>query len=117
MRKVFHLSTCSTCQRIIAQLDSKLKDFQLQDIKTEGISQKELEYMAKLAGSFEALFSRRAMKFRAMGLNEKELSEKDYKELILSEYTFLKRPVIVDEGEIFIGNAKKTVEAAQAHLE
>jgi arsenate reductase len=48
--------------------------------------------MKELAGSYEALFSRRAMKYRSMGLNEMELSEDDYRKYILEEYTFLKRP-------------------------
>ena len=116
MKRVFHLSTCSTCKRIIDQLEPEQKGFVLQDIKTEPIQLEQLEEMARLSGSYESLFSRRAMKFRAMGLHEKELTEQDYRKLILSEYTFLKRPVIVDGDHIFVGNSKKVVEAAQAHL-
>lgn len=76
----------------------------------------QLEAMANLAGSYEALFSRRAMKFRSMGLHEKELGEEDFQKLIISEYTFLKRPVIVLGDKIFVGNSKKNVEAAKAAL-
>jgi len=72
--------------------------------------------MKKLAGSYEALFSRVAMKYRSMGLNEMELTEKDYRKYILEEYTFLKRPVVVNEDKIFIGNSKKVVEAAKAGM-
>ena len=56
------------------------------------------------------------MLFRQRGLHEKELSEKDYKDLILEHYTFLKRPVIIVEDQIFVGNSKKTVEAAKEAL-
>jgi arsenate reductase-like glutaredoxin family protein len=73
--------------------------------------------MYKLAGSYEALFSRRAMLFRQRGLHEKKLAEKDYKNLILEHYTFLKRPVIIVDGQIFIGNSKKVVEAAVAAID
>ena len=45
----------------------------------------------RIGGSYEALFSRRAMKFRSMGLADKTLTEQDYRQLILDEYTFLKR--------------------------
>ncbi len=69
--------------------------------------------MKKLAGSYEALFSRIAMKYRLWGLNEKKLTENDYRELILKEYTFLKRPVIIVEDKIFIGNSAKNVAAAK----
>jgi arsenate reductase len=62
-----------------------------------------------MIGSYEALFSRRALKFKAMGLKDKKLTEKDYRDLILQEYTFLKRPVIISGKKIFSGSEKKTV--------
>ena len=73
--------------------------------------------MHRLAGSYEALFSRRAMKYRAWGLNEKQLSEADYQKYILEEYTFLKRPVILVDDQIFIGNSAKVVAAAKAAID
>ena len=72
--------------------------------------------MHALAGSYEALFSRRALKYRELGLNEKTLSEKEYKKYILKEYTFLKRPVMIFNDQIFIGNAPKVVASAKAFL-
>ena len=64
-----------------------------------------------MAGSYEALFSRRAMKYQEWGLKDKPLTEKYYRDLILQEYTFLKRPVVVNGKKIFIGSEKKTKEA------
>ena len=71
-----------------------------------------LDFIKEKVGSYEALFSKRAMKFRSRGLNNMDLSDKDYRGLILEEYTFLKRPFIINDDEVFIGNAKKTVEQA-----
>lgn len=111
MKKIYYLSTCSTCNRIIKDLS--LDDyFEYQDIKTNKITEAQLEQMAKMSGSYESLFSRRAMKYKELGLGSKELSETDIKNLILEEYTFLKRPVIIIDDAIFVGNAKKTIEAA-----
>jgi arsenate reductase-like glutaredoxin family protein len=115
MKKIYHLGSCSTCQRILKEL-APLDGVQLQEIKSEAITPEQLEQMAALSGSYESLFSRRAMLFRQRGLHEKELSEKDYKELILEHYTFLKRPVVLVGDKIFVGNAKKTVEAAKEAL-
>ncbi|WP_127140198.1 arsenate reductase family protein [Flagellimonas marinaquae] len=115
MKKIYHLGSCSTCQRILKELEL-LDGVQLQEIKSEAITPEQLEQMAALSGSYESLFSRRAMLFRQRGLHEKELSEKDYKELILEHYTFLKRPVVLVGDKIFVGNAKKTVEAAKEAL-
>lgn len=113
--KIYHLSTCSTCQRIIGELNQG-EGFELQDIKTDKITPAQIDEMKARAGSYEALFSRRAMKYRSMGLHEKELSEMDYRSLILEEYTFLARPVIFINDQIFVGNSKKTLEAAKKAL-
>ena len=116
MRKIYHLSTCNTCQRIIKELYHG-KDFSMQDIKSEPITPLQLESLKASVGSFEALFSRRARKFRSMGLHEKSLSEEDYRDLILREYTFLKRPVIVIGEQVFVGNQKKTITQVKEALE
>jgi arsenate reductase (glutaredoxin) len=115
MKKIYHLSTCTTCQRILKQWKPG-KDVILQDIKTEPITAQQIDRMKELSGSFEALFSRIALKYRSMGLNTKKLTEKDYRKYILEEYTFLKRPVLIIDDKIFIGNSPKNVEAATEAL-
>ncbi|MFK7899348.1 MAG: arsenate reductase family protein [Cyclobacteriaceae bacterium] len=114
MKKIYHLKSCSTCQRILKELN--LTNVVLQNIKEEPITVSQIEEMKKIAGSYEALFSRKAMKYRALGLNEKELSEENYKQYILEEYTFLKRPVALIDDKIFIGNSKKVVEELKNEL-
>ncbi|MEM7380302.1 MAG: ArsC/Spx/MgsR family protein [Bacteroidota bacterium] len=115
MNKIYHLSTCDTCKRILNEL-APLDGVVLQDIKTEDITAEQLKEMAALAGSNEALFSKRARLYQARNLKEQQLSEKDYALLILEHYTFLKRPVMLINGQIFIGNSKKVVAAAKAAL-
>lgn len=116
MKKVYHLSTCSTCQRILKEwgLDDTVE---LQDIKTQPMTAEQVDQMIRLAGSAESLFSRRAMKYKSMGLADKNLSEADYRQLIIDEYTFLKRPVLILDDQIFVGNSKKTVEQAKLALQ
>jgi len=115
MKKIYHLATCSTCIRIIKELNPDAKVV-LQDIKTEKITEEQLEEMKNLAGSYEALFSKRAMKYKALGLKEKNLTEVDFKSYILDEYTFLKRPVIIVNDEIFVGNSKANIEKVKVHF-
>ena len=88
----------------------------MQDIKWEKITPEQLEEMKIMSGSYEALFSRRAMKYKEWKLKDKNLGEKDYKDYILQEYTFLKRPVVIMEDKIFIGSEKKTIEALKESL-
>jgi arsenate reductase len=116
MKKIYYLSSCSTCARILKEWGKDIADFELQDIKTNSITAKQIDEMKKLAGSYEALFSRVALKYRSMGLNQMVLTEEDYRKYILEEYTFLKRPVMINGKEIFIGNSPKVVAAAKASL-
>lgn len=113
--KIYHLSSCDTCQRIIKELELP-EHFELQDIKKEAITEAQIDEMKSLAGSYEALFSRRARLFRQQGWHEKQLSEADYKRLILEEYTFLKRPVVQFKNQLFVGNSKKVVAAAKTAI-
>lgn len=82
----------------------------MQDIKFEKITPAQLNEMKQMIGSYEALFSRRALKCKELGLKDKKLTETDYRNYILQEYTFLKRPVIIVGDQIFAGSEKKTIE-------
>jgi arsenate reductase len=114
MKKIYHLGTCTTCQAIIKETGIDKKGFEMQDIKTEKITPAQLDEMKSKTGSYESLFSRRAMKYKEMGLKNKPLTENDYRQLILEEYTFLKRPVVFINDKIFVGSEKKTVEALKS---
>jgi arsenate reductase len=116
MKKIYHLGNCTTSQTIIKDTQLDRKGFEMQDIKFEKISPSQLEEMKKMAGSYESLFSRRAMKYKEMGLKDKKLEEKDYRDYILEEYTFLKRPVVIINNKIFVGSEKKTVEALKKEV-
>jgi len=98
--------------RIIKYLNLP-SSFIFQDIKEQEITVKQLEELYQLSGSYEALFSKKAKLYKEMGLKDLDLTEKDFKHYILQHYTFLKRPVIVFNQQIFIGNSSKTVETAK----
>ena len=111
MKKIFHLSSCSTNARILKEINPG-SDVVLQDIKQEGIDAATLDWLKEKVGSYEALFSKKALKYRSMGLHEMKLTEADYRKYMLEEYTFLKRPFMINGEEVFIGNTKKVVEDA-----
>lgn len=115
MKKIYYLSTCDTCKRILKELDAPA-EFTLQDIKKQPLVEEDVENLRKSSGSYEALFNKRAKLYKERDLKSKDLSEEDYKNLLLEHYTFLKRPVIVNEDDVFIGNSKNAVEAAKASV-
>lgn len=116
MNKVYYLKSCSTCSRILKELDLP-KDAILQNIKTEAITAHQLDEMKDLAGSYEALFSKRATLYKQRDLKNKNLTETDYRALILEHYTFLSRPVFILNNNIYVGNSKKNIEAVKQALQ
>lgn len=115
MRKIYYVSTCSTCVRILKELNLP-SHFTKQDIKNEELTVKLLDTLKELAGTYEALFSRRANLYKERNLKNEILTEEDYKRFLLEHYTFLQRPVVVNGEEIFVGNSKKTVDAAKRSI-
>ena len=115
MKKIYYLKTCSTNQRILKELNLS-EDVALQNIKELNIDEKTLDFLKVKVGSYEALFSKKAMKYRSLGLNTMKLNEEDFKRYMLAEYTFLKRPVFIVGHEIFVGNSKKTIDGLKKCL-
>jgi arsenate reductase len=79
------------------------------DIKQDPITEKELDEMCQLAGSYEALFSKKAQLYKSLDLKNKALTEADYKKYLLEHYTFLSRPVFIIDGKIYIGNSQQNI--------
>ena len=108
MKKVYFLQTCDTCRRILKEVN--IDGFEKQEIKSTPVTVTQLEEMRKLTDNYESLFNKRAKLYKERDLKNQTLSETDYRQFILEEYTFLKRPVFIVEDKIFIGNSKKVIE-------
>ena len=116
MRVFFYLSSCDTCKRIMKdlQLDSSIMKI---DIKKNPITESQIDELNKLSQSYEALFSKRAQLYKKKGLKDQALKDRDYRDLILEHYTFLKRPILVYGKNIFIGNSSRVIEAAKVFFD
>ncbi len=108
MGKVYILNTCSTCKRILKEVQEYGK-FDIVDIKKNPLQFNEIDRLAKMAGSYEAIFNKQSKKYREKGLAHVELTELDYRQYLSEEYTFLKRPVFVIDNKVFVGNSNKSV--------
>ncbi len=100
--KIYYLGSCDKCRKILRILEQNKIRLEKQDIKLHPISKEQSDEMRKLSGSYERLFSKSARKYKTLK-NKDQLAEKDYEKLILTEYTYLKRPVLLDSKRIFIG--------------
>ena len=106
--KLYWLPHCSTCKKAKEFIEKKnIEISEFHDIKENRLSKKEVEKLAELAGGAENLFSRRAIKYREMGLHEREVFSGEMLDLMASEYTFIKRPVLVVGEKATAGFSEK----------
>ena len=108
MDKIYYLASCDTCRKIIKSLPKGV-NLTYHDIKQNPITIQELEAMRELSGSYEALFSKKAVLYKSMDLKNKSLTEDDYKKYLLEHYTFLSRPVFIIDNKIYIGNTQQNM--------
>lgn len=106
--KIYYLASCDTCRKIIKSLPNT-DQLEFHDIRQNPITEKELEEMHSLSGSYEALFSKKAQLYKSMDLKNKALTEADFKQYLLEHYTFLSRPVFIIDDKIYIGNGQKNI--------
>ena len=95
MRVIYHLSTCSTCKKIIKEINPGISVV-LVDIKSESIPPHVLDFCKEKTGSYESL-----------------ITEPMYRALILEEYTFLKRPICIYDEIVTVGNSALEIEKAK----
>lgn len=108
MNKIYYLASCDTCRKIIKSLP-KDHNLSFHDIKQDPITETEFEFLKELSGSYEALFSKKAVLYKSLGLKDKVLTEVDYKKYLLEHYTFLSRPVFIINNKIYIGNTQQNI--------
>ena len=104
----YWLPDCSTCRKAKNHIERHgLRDFELRDIKENPLAREEVEALAEKLGGADELFSRRAIKYRELKLNEREVSKAEMLDLMTEEYTFLKRPILVFKGRAIAGFFEK----------
>jgi len=110
--EVYWMPACSTCKKAVDYLNENGAEIaSFRDMKSEPLSIEEVRKLVEFVGDAEALFSKRAIKYRTMKLNERTLSDEEMIELMTGEYTFIKRPVIVSGGRGIAGFSVKRYEA------
>ena len=115
MNVVFYLKTCDTCKRILNQLPLP-NDLIFREIKTQPIDEVELQLMYNLTGNYEILFNKKSQLYKNLNLKSRNLTENDFKTLLLEHYTYLNRPVFLLKDKIFIGNSLKNIQSLETFL-
>lgn len=105
---LYWLASCSTCKKAEQFLKSQNIEISVyRNLKEDSLSRDEIEKLAANVGGVNELFSRRAIKYREMNLQSRELSETEMFDLMASEYTFIKRPVLISGERAIAGFSEK----------
>jgi arsenate reductase len=113
--EVYGLPHCTTCQRALQYLRNRdVTISRFRDVKAELLQRSEVEELARKVGGPEKLFSRRALKYRQMGLHERHLTDDDLLRLMTEEYTFVTRPVVVHGNRATAGFSTKRIDGLTA---
>lgn len=94
---------------VLRRYDIEIKLFR--DIRVDLLTECEIHSLAALAGGMDKIFSTRATLYRELGLGQKRLSEQDMMSYMTTEWTLVRRPIIVAVGgAICVGGNLKVVE-------
>jgi len=105
---IFYLKTCDTCIRIMKILN--LPEYFLKiNIKENPITENQLVELFSMSKSYEKLLNKRSRLFIEKKIKPVELKELEIKNLLLKHYTFLKRPIVIFNKTIYIGNSKNNI--------
>ncbi|MDG2397025.1 MAG: ArsC/Spx/MgsR family protein [Flavobacteriaceae bacterium] len=105
---IFYLKTCDTCIRIMKILN--LPEYFLKiNIKENPITENQLVELFSMSKSYEKLLNKRSRLFIEKKIKPVELKELEIKNLLLEHYTFLKRPIVIFNKTIYIGNSKNNI--------
>lgn len=115
MKKVYYLATCDTCKRIMKEVGVDVS-FEKREIKSQRLTLEEVRKLRNRVDSYDELLNKRSQRLKALNLKDAVLSEEEYENYFMQEYTFLKRPVFLFDDAVFIGNAKKNIENLKSYL-
>ncbi len=82
------------------------------DLKVEMIDTTVFNDLRKHVSSYEDLFNKRSRIFTLIPVDSRPQDDVAWRALILTHYTFVKRPIIIFDEEVFIGNSPAVVAAA-----
>jgi len=82
---------------------------ELREIKSAPLTAEEIDRLADKAGTYEAIFNKRARKLREKGVKASDLSESEFKKLLNEDYSFLKRPALELDSQVLAGNSDAVV--------
>ncbi|MCC5940240.1 MAG: Spx/MgsR family RNA polymerase-binding regulatory protein [Balneolaceae bacterium] len=110
MIQVYGIKNCNKIRDTRKWLEDKEIEFTFYDLKKEPLTREELEEFVHRIG-LEVLVNKRGMKWRQLGLKDKNLNDDELFEQLLEHQTMMKRPVLIKDEAILVGYDEEAFEA------
>ncbi|PWN06627.1 arsenate reductase family protein [Rhodohalobacter mucosus] len=110
MIQVYGIKNCNKVRDTFSWLKNNQIEYEFIDFKKEPLSRGELQSLVQQIG-LDVLVNKRGMKWRQLGLKDKNLSDKELFDVLLENQTMIKRPVLVRGEAILVGYDEDSFEA------
>lgn len=93
MLEVIGIKNCNTIKKTLNWLNENDFEYSFRDVKKEPLSPNELAEFVRKVG-LDTLINRKGMKWRTLGLKDKNLSDNDLFDVLHEHQTMIKRPLL-----------------------
>lgn len=102
MIKVYGIKNCNKIRDTFTWLKENEVEYIFIDVKKDPIPEEKLEEFVHKVG-LDVLVNRRGMKWRTLGLKDKNLNDEELFDVLQENQTMIKRPVIEFEDAVLVG--------------
>jgi arsenate reductase len=109
MIQVYGIKNCNKIRDTLLWLKEQKIEFAFYDLKKEPLTREELAEFVHRIG-LDVLVNKKGMKWRQLGLNDKDLNDDELFNQLLENQTMMKRPVLINEEAILVGYDEEAFE-------
>lgn len=102
MLKVYGIKNCNKVRDTFKWLEENDVDYEFIDLKKDPLSEGKLDEFVYKVG-LDVLVNKRGMKWRTLGLKDKNLDEDQLFDQLLEHQTMIKRPVLELDDAVLVG--------------
>ncbi|MEX0662437.1 MAG: Spx/MgsR family RNA polymerase-binding regulatory protein [Balneolaceae bacterium] len=102
MIKVYGIKNCNKVRDTFKWLEENEVEYEFIDLKKDPLSEQKLDEFVHKVG-LDVILNKRGMKWRNLGLKDKDLDDDELFDQLLEHQTMIKRPVLEQGDAILVG--------------
>ncbi|MFO7845862.1 MAG: Spx/MgsR family RNA polymerase-binding regulatory protein [Balneolaceae bacterium] len=102
MLKVYGIKNCNKVRDTFKWLEENEIEYEFIDLKKEPLSEQKLDEFVHKVG-LDVILNKRGMKWRTLGLKDKNLDDDELFDQLLEHQTMIKRPVMEKDEAVLVG--------------